>query len=195
MVSASQMRPSGTDPSVTRRSRRRFTFCLVVVLLATAAAVAVPTAASAVTPRATGAACIPGRWKVDLQSIVASSVTGTLSASGSIDVNFSRTHKFLQTYANTITGNGPTVTIDTKYSGAVSATYRAAAHQITFSGIDNATSQIQTVSVRGVSAPPMTKSPADGTMAAGTSVTLPYTCRNRSMTITNGRAALHLNRS
>jgi len=179
---------------VTRPSQRRFARCAVIALIATMAAVVVPSAASAVEPRATGAACIPGHWTVYLAGVTPSAGLAFVE-SGSIDIDFSRTHQFLQTYANTITGSGPKVTIETKYSGAVSATYRATAHQITFSGIANATSQIQTISASGVSAPPMTKSPADGTMAAGTSVTLPYTCRNRTMTITNGRAGLHLNRT
>ena len=165
------------------------------VLVTTLATLALAAPASATVGRTTGSACLPGHWKVDVQQLVAtSSVTGTLAASGSLDVTFSRTHKFLQTYAYTITGTGPTVTIEDKYNGAVAATFRATSRTITLTAIDNATSKIQTVTVSGHSAAPTTTTPAPGSFPTGGTSTVGYTCRNRTMTISIPGGVLHLNK-
>ncbi len=150
-------------------------------------------------PARRGAACLRGQWKLDLQSLVATaSITGTLSATGSVDLTFDR-GKFLQTYADIISGTttmstGGTLTVEQKYAGAVAGNYRATARRLTLRNIDNATEMVMTVTVSGIAGAPNTRSPAPGTQTAG--VTLRYTCSGSALTISSGGSvAQHYSRT
>jgi hypothetical protein len=162
----------------------------VVALVASAAVVGEARFGAAVVADRRGAACLPGRWKLDLQRLVSeASTTQTLTASGSVDLQLRRGN-FLQTYSDIITGtstgaSGTTIIVEQKYAGAVGGKYRTTGRaQLDLTDIDNATEMVMTVSVDGVAAPPNRQAPAPGTQTQA--VTLAYTCRGNSLQITTG---------
>jgi hypothetical protein len=141
-----------------------------------------------------GAACLPGNWKLDLQRLTSeASVTQTLTASGSVDLQFRRGN-FLETYSDILTGTGTKSTVEQKYAGAVSGKYHTTGSaQLDLTDISNATEMVMTVTVSGVAGAPNRQAPAPGTQTAA--VTLAFTCRGNSLQITaGGPVAQHYSR-
>ncbi len=181
------------------RAAHRTWWTAVAVAAVAITMAATPAGANAPVRVKRGAACLPGRWKLDLERLVSeASVTQKLTATGAVDLQFRR-GEFLQTYSDVITGestgaNGITIKVEQKYAGAVSGSYRTTGSaQLDLSDISNATEMVMTTTVKGIAGAPNRQAPAPGTQTDA--VTLAFTCRGNTLQITAGGAvAQHYNR-